>query len=198
MKRVSISLALTLTACTFTLNAADLTEAAQAQQKVLSAQEQEDALYEKVKSIERSVKDKVSLLNYELFKEARQAGIQVQPTEREIEDLNRQQENSGVWGYSVKNYENGYFSTLTDSLTRTYDSAFSVKGYGLVIASAYIRDNNFNDSGKFSPDCQIEIYIGRHSNKFNCAALYNGEIDKNAIDSMKEMLTKEITEKGAT
>lgn len=196
MKRVSIPFALALTACSFTSNAADWTEAAQAQQKALDTQSQEDALYEKVKSIEQSVKEKISTLNYELFKEARQAGIQVEPTQRGVDDLNRQQENSGVWGYSVKNYENGYFSVLTDSLTGTYDSAFSVKGYGLVIASGYIRDNRLNDSGEFSSDCQVEVYIGRHSEKFNCTEFYNGTIDKEVINSMKEMLTKEIKEKG--
>lgn len=193
MKR--LALAVSITALSAVCSAADLSEAAQAQQQAISSQDQRDALEAQGRSLEDSLKEKLAQLNRELFKAAQQAGIQVVPTQRAIAELNRQQEASGVWGYSVKESDDGYFAILADPLTRTYDSAFAVKAYGLVIASGYVRDNNLQASGEFSPDCAFEVYLGRHSEKFSCTQFLGGAIDSQVLDSMKAMLATEIKEK---
>jgi hypothetical protein len=168
-----------------------LSAGAKAQQEELQTQSAEKEQQAVVQRVEEELQSRTAQYAVALYHSAKAAGIRMAPVEPAINEMNIGRRNSGVWDLTISEQLDGpYLVNVNDfgSVTPT----FNVEGKGLYEVTGYLRDPQFEQTGKFSGDCKYQLYIGQQSKLYSCGPYLNGQLSQKIMQDLKEMFVASI------
>jgi hypothetical protein len=169
-------------------NAATLEDAAKMQQQLLDQKETKETDQNTAITISNQMEERTFALFYKTYSEAKNAGINLADTKQDINEMNRNRRNVGVWEFYVaKDYDNGRFVIITDGFTGK-KAAFDVAGTGLFLASGRISDPSFDHTGTFSASCEYELSVANSTKAYNCGQFLVGQLDAQIAQDMRGTL----------
>jgi hypothetical protein len=162
----------------------DLADAARAQQQILDVQRQQADQQRDIKAIQRRLKDRTSALFVRLYEAAKKSGVRFSPVSAEIAEQNVFRRQTGVWEMRIgKSLDGNTFVTVWDFMEE--EPTFAVLGVGMFTARAYLRDAQFESTGRFAKECRYEINVGSDKRRYPCQEFLDGNLDTLVFEDMK-------------
>jgi hypothetical protein len=162
----------------------DLADAARAQQQILDVQKQQADRQEDIQVIRRRMKDRKNALFVRLYEATKKSGVRFSPVSAEIAEQNVFRRQTGVWEMRIgKSLDGDAFVTVWDLMEE--EPTFAVLGVGAITARAYLRDAQFESTGRFAKECRYEIIVASEKRSYSCQEFLDGNLDSSVFEDMK-------------
>lgn len=189
-----VILIISLTAATSAQSlAGDLESATKAQSRLIASGTNQANGENAVRAAQLRMSQRIQNLGYQLFLDAKKAGIKVENPIKPLEQINRERRNAGVWDLNVASTKDaGLFLLLNELDAALKEPAFALVGYGLLHVEAQLFDDEASNIGRLSPDCEVKIRLDTEELRYSCQTFLSTESESNILRDLKTKLSASI------
>ncbi|WP_208943657.1 hypothetical protein [Paracidovorax avenae] len=146
--------------------------------------------------VKRAIEEITISIHHALFRELREAGMQMGNPKQKIEEANRMVKQTGVWGSSVdESHEGGQF--VVTRWVSEKSPMFVIEGYGTTSVIIKIEDRYFDENGAFSEKCKVYLGVTQKRLSYDCSQYLSGTMGREVLDAMKELIKEDMALKAS-